>query len=367
MRSPAINDNVSAKLALSVRCALPETFTFSHKTSTEEGDVLELTINSKEVGSWSGISEWEQSTFELKEGQNVIIFSFKKNAQGSGGEDGVMIDHLLFPPMEELVVYAGDDAEICSNEPFTPNSCVLHPEEILWTTNGDGTFDDPSLEQPSYTFGIADKQSGQVVLSMTVTDVHNTTQSDDLSISLIEDLSEITPEEPSGDTLIDLRLISISDYNANISSDYDIVWSLEPEEAGTLIMGGNMANIVWNSDFRGNATLTYTIGNTCGDSEASMPMNIQVLNTTGITETADKAIEVYPNPAGEQVRVKAIGLEGEVTIRIIDVLGRVMLENNVVASGSFEAVIDTSTLRSGLYDIQVINNGTTRNSHLLIK
>ena len=367
MRSPAINDNVSAKLALSVRCALPETFTFSHKTSTEEGDVLELTINSKEVGSWSGISEWEQSTFELKEGQNVIIFSFKKNAQGSGGEDGVMIDHLLFPPMEELVVYAGDDAEICSNEPFTPNSCVLHPEEILWTTNGDGTFDDPSLEQPSYTFGIADKQSGQVVLSMTVTDVHNTTQSDDLSISLIEDLSEITPEEPSGDTLIDLRLISISDYNANISSDYDIVWSLEPEEAGTLIMGGNMANIVWNSDFRGNATLTYTIGNTCGDSEASMPMNIQVLNTTGITETADKAIEVYPNPAGEQVRVKAIGLEGEVTIRIIDVLGRVMLENNVVASGSFEAVIDTSTLRSGLYDIQVINNGTTQNSHLLIK
>ena len=367
MRSPAINDNVSAKLALSVRCALPETFTFSHKTSTEEGDVLELTINSKEVGSWSGISEWEQSTFELKEGQNVIIFSFKKNAQGSGGEDGVMIDHLLFPPMEELVVYAGDDAEICSNEPFTPNSCVLHPEEILWTTNGDGTFDDPSLEQPSYTFGIADKQSGQVVLSMTVTDVHNTTQSDDLSISLIEDLSEITPEEPSGDTLIDLRLISISDYNANIPSDYDIVWSLEPEEAGTLIMGGNMANIVWNSDFRGNATLTYTIGNTCGDSEASMPMNIQVLNTTGITETADKAIEVYPNPAGEQVRVKAIGLEGEVTIRIIDVLGRVMLENNVVASGSFEAVIDTSTLRSGLYDIQVINNGTTQNSHLLIK
>ena len=367
MRSPAINDNVSAKLALSVRCALPETFTFSHKTSTEEGDVLELTINSKEVGSWSGISDWEQSTFELKEGQNVIIFSFKKNAQGSGGEDGVMIDHLLFPPMEELVVYAGDDAEICSNEPFTPNSCVLHPEEILWTTNGDGTFDDPSLEQPSYTFGIADKQSGQVVLSMTVTDVHNTTQSDDLSISLIEDLSEITPEEPSGDTLIDLRLISISDYNANISSDYDIVWSLEPEEAGTLIMGGNMANIVWNSDFRGNATLTYTIGNTCGDSEASMPMNIQVLNTTGITETADKAIEVYPNPAGEQIHVKAIGLEGEVTIRIIDVLGRVMLENNVVASGSFEAVINTSTLRSGLYDIQVINNGTTQNTHLLIK
>ena len=367
IHSPEINDNATAKLALSVRCALPESFTFSHKTSTEEGDLLILSINSKEVGTWSGISDWEQSTFELNEGQNVLIFSYKKNSQGSGGEDCVMIDHLLFPPMEELFIFAGDDTEMCSNEPFTPNSCVLHPEEILWTTSGDGTFDDPNLEQPSYTFGTADKQNGQVVLSMTVTDVHNTTQTDELAISLIEDLSEIIPEEPSGDTLIDLRLVSISDYYANISSEYDIVWSLEPEEAGTLIMGGNMANIVWNSEFRGNATLTYTIGNTCGNSELSQPVFVQVLNTTGISENADSHIEIYPNPAGEQVHVKAIGMEGDVTVRIIDVLGRVVIENNGSANGSFEAVLNTSKLRSGLYDIQVINNGTSRNTRLLVK
>lgn len=351
IHSPAINNNATAKLALSIRCALPESFTFSHKTSTEPGDELILSINSKEMGTWSGISDWEQSTFELNEGQNVIIFTYKKNGQGSGGDDCVMIDHLLFPPMEELFIFAGDDTEICSNEPYTPNSCALHPEEILWTTSGDGSFDDPNLEQPSYSFGIADKQNGQVVLSMTVTDVHNTTQTDELAISLIEDLSEITPEEPAGDTLIDLRLISISDYNANVSTEYDIAWSLEPEEAGTLIMGGNMANIVWNSEFRGNATLTYTIGNICGNSEVSLPLNIQVMNSTDVNENLDVPVTVYPNPARDQIHVKAAGIEGEFTVRIVDVLGRIVAETK----GTSEAILNTSHLQNGVYNIQVLS------------
>ena len=366
LHSPTINNSASAKLGIGFKCATPETFTFSHKTSTETGDVLELSVNSDVVGTWSGESDWEQETFELKEGQNVILFTFKKNAQGSAGEDCVMIDHLLFPPMEELYVYAGDDAESCSNEPFTPNSCVLYPEEIVWSTSGDGTFDDPTLEQPTYTFGSTDKQNGQVVLSLTAAG-NSLQQSSDITISLIEDLSDLTPEIPSGDTLIDLRTITISDYRANITNpEYEIDWSLEPEEAGTVVMGGNMVNIVWNNEFIGNAILTYTLGNDCGQSEASQALTIRLMNSTGISENSESTVEIYPNPANGQVHLKALDMEGDVLVRIIDVLGRVVTENKGFANGSYESQINISKLTPGVYDIQVINNGQARNIRLLV-
>ena len=189
MRSPEISDNNSAKLVIAITCAMPETFTFSHKTSTASGDVLQLTINTVVIDSWSGISDWEQSTYQLKQGTNLINFSFKKNAQGSAGDDCVMIDHLLFPPMESLYVFAGDDTESSFNTPFTPNSCVLHQNEVTWTTSGDGTFDDPSLEQPTYSFGANDVANGFVTLTLTARR-NGAEQSDDLNITSTNDVDE---------------------------------------------------------------------------------------------------------------------------------------------------------------------------------
>lgn len=368
LRSPALNNNGSAKLMIGVKCAKAETFTFSYKTSTEAGDVLELDVNSTVVGSWSGISEdWQQASFELKEGQNLLRFIFKKNAQGSGGDDCVMIDHLLFPPMEELFVYAGDNEEVCPNEAFIPNSYVLHPQTILWSTNGDGTFDDPSLERPSYSFGANDIANGQVVLHLTAIGDNNDQQSSEITLSLFEDLTTLTPGTPEGNALVDLRLVTQTSYQAPASPDYEYAWTLDPETAGELSFDGAQATVLWTEGYTGTAILTYSIGNTCGNSESSQPLSIRVMNSTAIDETSAHSIAVYPNPTDGQVRVSANGLEGEVTVRIIDVLGRVVVENSGSAQGDFEAVLSTTNLRSGLYDIQVINNGTTLNTRLLVR
>lgn len=368
LHSPVLNDNGSARVVIGVKCSKAETFTFSYKTSTEADDVLELSINSEEVGSWGGLSEgWQQATFELKEGQSLIKFTFKKDAQGSAGEDCVMIDHLLFPPLEELFVYAGDDEEVCPNEAFIPNSCILYPKNILWSTNGDGTFDDPNLEKPSYSFGANDIANGQVVLRVTATGDDNSQQSSETSLTLFEDLTSVTPGTPEGDALVDLRLVTQTSYQAPASSTYEYAWTLEPETAGELSFEGTQATIQWTEGYTGMATLTYTIGNTCGNSEASQALSVRVMNSTAIDETNIHPIAVYPNPADGQVRVSANGLEGEVTVRIIDVLGRVVVEKTGSAQGDFEAVLNTSNLRSGLYDLQVINNGTTLNTRLLVR
>jgi len=54
---------------------------------------------------------------------------------------------------------------------------------ILWTTDGTGTFDDSSLEDPDYTFSAADTSSATITLTITVTGNCNT-PTDDVILTL---------------------------------------------------------------------------------------------------------------------------------------------------------------------------------------
>ena len=366
LRSPSINNNNSARLVIGVDCSIPETFSFYHKTSTEAGDKLQLVINSIEIDSWSGETDWEMSTFELREGQNLISLEYRKDAQGSGGEDCVMVDHLLFPPKESLFIFAGDDAEICDNA-FMPNSCVLYADEINWTTNGDGFFDNTHLEQPTYTFGSNDIQNGQVVLNVSASS-NNSQLNDEITAVLIENLSEITPELPIGENLIDLRITEQSTYSAFLNQSYDYNWNLEPEEAGSINAERNEVTVNWNSDYRGNANLSYSIANSCSQSNASV-FDIRVINTTSIDETNSATVKVYPNPATGILNIMANDIQSsQVVIRLIDHLGRtVFMSVRSSNDNSLEEQIGISNLPSGLYDLQIIDGNHTLNSRVIIR
>ena len=369
MRSPSLNDNGVAKLMIGVNCSIPETFSFNHKTSTEEGDQLQVIINSNLVATYSGETDWEQSTFDLKEGQNLINFTFKKNAQDSGGEDCVMIDHLLFPPTADLFVFAGDNTGFCPNGPITPNSCVLNQYNIRWSTSGDGTFDDPNLEQPTYTPGANDIVSGHVVLSLTATSSLNFTQETvSLELTELEDLSGIIPEKPIGDTEVDLRVVSQTSYRSNLDQTNDYQWTLSPENAGEILPDGNQTTIAWNSAFRGNATLSYRVGNDCDYSEASTPLDILVTNSTSVGEISGNDIQVYPNPTHGVLHIKADNIpSGEVVIRLIDGLGRIVfMEERSLNGDVLEEHINTANLRNGLYDLQIIYEGQAFNTRVIV-
>ena len=273
LRSAEIDDSGSSKLRISIDCDMRENFSFNHKTSTEPNDVLTLTINAEQVGSWSGETDWEQSTFELNEGQNLIIFTYKKDPQNSSGEDCVMIDHMLFPPRADLYVFAGDDAFNQFELPFTPNSCVLHQDEVLWTTSGDGTFDDPSLEQPTYYFGPDDMDNRMVTLTITA-------------------------------------------YRNGL------------EQSDTL----------------------------------------RITSSSAVDETCLNTLQVYPNPAHGTINLKADNIpSGQVVIRLIDHLGRIVFTaERTVIDNTMEEHISTSTLRSGLYDLQVIHGSQTFNNRVVV-
>ncbi len=374
LRSPSINNNASANLHIGFNANRADSFSFYHKTSTEAGDMLVLSLNGKEVASWSGISDWERSEFELHEGTNVIKFTYKKNGSGSGGEDAVMIDELRFPPFAKLVLYAGDDTEACSNGMFTPEGYIYNQTEFAWTTNGDGTFDDATLERPTYTFGEADKAEGQVELTLTGTSAYNgSQQSSTVAVNLLPSFDpNHTPEMPSGEAEIDLRLVSQSMYLGEENSDAIYTWSIEPSTAGSITGDGPQALVEWANGYRGQASISYRYENPCGSTMVSEPILVSVFNSTGIDEQGMASVEVYPNPANDMIHVKT-HQDGDAILRVIDLTGKVVYECRLQntsggpSTGSGTAAIATSKFGgSGIYTLQVIQNDIVTNVRVIV-
>ena len=67
-------------------------------------------------------------------------------------------------------LFAGNDAQICSNTPYTVMDATTDPTNIIhWTTNGLGTFNSSSLMHPTYTPSTS--EFGNISLYMTVTNL----------------------------------------------------------------------------------------------------------------------------------------------------------------------------------------------------
>ena len=372
VRSPEIADKKKADMYFGITCTVLPKVSFRHKTSTEEGDELILYINSKEIALWSGETDWETSEFELKEGYNVLKFTYKKDSEGSSGEDCVWIDDLRFPPLEELIVFAGDDDVICQNPSYSPNSYASHQQSLLWSTNGDGTFNDPTLETPVYTFGPNDLENQEVVLNMTGTSALNQLQDvAQVRISILEDPSSIQNiASPIGDTMVNLAMVTQSEYRSDMATPSNLIWFLEPEQAGEVIAEGHKATIRWNNNFKGMAQLSYKLSNDCGESEHSMTLAIRVVNPNSLDENDTYTnLHIYPNPAVDRIELEANHLQGEtVIIRFIDPLGRMVFSTQKnVEAGTMRESLSTSMLHRGLYDLQVIDCNRIHNTRIIIK
>lgn len=84
-----------------------------------------------------------------------------------------------------LSPYAGADTSICYNNSFQlTDATAFNYSSLLWSTSGDGSFNNPIALHPIYTPGVQDKASGLVKL--TITAIYGTLQiSDEVQISLL--------------------------------------------------------------------------------------------------------------------------------------------------------------------------------------
>ncbi len=82
----------------------------------------------------------------------------------SAGGCDTIISTLHLYVSEYTTVDCGPDIDICSYENAHLNASVTGNQQIVWRTNGDGTFSDSTILNPVYVPGTNDIQNGMVIL-----------------------------------------------------------------------------------------------------------------------------------------------------------------------------------------------------------
>jgi hypothetical protein len=100
----------------------PGTFSFWWKVSSEEnGDFLTFSVNGVPQASISGEVDWEQQTFYLSNGVQVLQWVYAKNASGSAGLDAGWVDQVSYSggPSKPFIITPPASQFVLLNSPVT--------------------------------------------------------------------------------------------------------------------------------------------------------------------------------------------------------------------------------------------------------
>jgi hypothetical protein len=250
-----------------------------------------------------------------------------KNGNGSNGSDAAWVDYIVFPPSLATTIYAGDDALTCGSDDFGCQGEATNYQSVTWSTDGSGTFDNPSSLNAVYTPSAEDIASGSVNLSLSLLDVNGEAFADGMTLTIIDVPAQ--PGLPAGDDNIVIDNTFVTSYTVTAVEDAtSYLWILEPADAGTFAGEGTTATVVWDRDYAGTAYVSVIAINGCGESIVSNALEITVENSAvGLNEpgNASFAVKVYPNPANEWLNIEITGENANgAEIRLVDLLGNVI-------------------------------------------
>ena len=141
---------------------------------------------------------------------------------------------------------------------------------------------------------------------------------------------------------------------------------LEATPAGTYYQWYNEGNIIIGAngqlhqpDLEGNYTVEVNYLTYCP--VMSAPFNY---NTTGISMIEREEIKLFPVPAGDVIQINRTTGKGKSEVKIYDVAGKLMLQTSIVNQ---QAVINISSLSSGLYFINFTSENGTNQSQKFVK
>ena len=126
---------------------------------------------------------------------------------------------------------------------------------------------------------------------------------------------------------------------------------------GSIIIGAN--GQLHQPDLEGNYTVEVNYLTYCPIMSA--PYNY---NTTGIINYEREEIKLFPVPAGDVIQVNRTNGKGKSEVKIYDVAGKLLLQTSIINP---QAVINISSLSSGLYFINFTSENGTNQSQKFVK
>ena len=202
--------------------------------------------------------------------------------------------------------------------------------------------DDFTTEEDTYTLTLTPTESSTVVVTR-VTDANGCENYVVQPIYLNVEPRAAQPEI-SGDAELDVRITPTTTYT--ITNDVEVGFSIEPEEAGTLVPANDGKSVVvtWSETYKGNVVLTATPTTNCNNGNGTMTVTVK--NSTDVDEFAVKA-NLYPNPTNGNITIEAEGMQ---RLTVVNELGQVVYDAEVNDSTT---ILNMSQFGAGMYMVRI--------------
>ncbi len=369
-KSGSIGDNQTTAFKITYNVLAADSIKFWRKISSEEDfDKLNFYIDNTVVGSWSGSESWKHEAYPVTAGNHTFKWEYAKDYAGEDGSDCAWVDYIELPTMYCTTIFAGPDDETCAGIDFQCMGSATNLASALWETSGDGEFSDATALEPVYTPGMQDSLNGIATLTLTIIDLDGETFEDDMLLTVIAGAE--TPQQPVGPDYVDVYQVYETEYAVEkVDGAIDYLWSLSPEDAGTIISVDTSAVVQWNLDYIGNAYISVAASNVCHFGEFSEELPIIVDNTVGVGDKGPEhtGITIIPNP-NNGIFTLSVDTESNAPadITLVNYMGMKVLDlNNVIPEASNSIAIELNDLPAGVYVLSVDQDNNIMSRKVLI-
>jgi len=179
------------------------------------------------------------------------------------------------------------------------------------------------------------------------------------------------PVQPAGVDSVDVYWVDMTEFTTTAAADaISYVWTIMPEDAGTIVGEGLTGTVTWNEEFKGNATISVRSVNDCATSDYSDAKEVTVYNTVGFEDMSHLiGVKVIPNPnSGTFILEIESTVNDIVSLRIMNTVGSMVYkEDNVNLNGSFNKNINLNKFEDGIYYLFIDSDQIHRTEKILIQ
>lgn len=242
---------------------------------------------------------------------------------------------------------AGEDVAICADGSYTLNpATATNYSTLIWSTNGDGTFNNSTNLHPTYTPGAQDKQNGSVELTLTVNPTSVECQ------SVVDKMTLTIHANPVVNLGTDKTVYADQTVNLDATTQGAVAYHWFPSNLTTPTISldtvgyGLGKQTVW---------VFATTINGCFDAD-TISVTFEK-KPEGIENLRGVEAKVYPNPNQGLFTVELNSTTSmNLNMRVVSATGEAVYSlKGINLNGNFKKVINLQNLSSGTYFVEFSN------------
>ncbi|MCX6269450.1 MAG: C25 family cysteine peptidase [Bacteroidetes bacterium] len=191
--------------------------------------------------------------------------------------------------------------------------------------------------------------------------------SEGLPVTVTE--SPAAPAKPLGVDSLDVHKTAQNDFTTSaVPGAITYSWFLTPETSGSITGSGLTGTAIWNTSYRGHASVKVKAVNACGESLASEEKPLNIYSTLGLAENNGLGIAIFPNPSDGKFSLDiSSSIVSKINLVVFNTLGMVVYtENDVKFQGTLHKTIDLTRLPQGVYHLKVTGDGVSTTIRVVI-